>query len=177
MRYKKRFTIGVLLLAFNLMITCGKKEDHQTGEIARDEQAGDSSFVGTIKATPVNYDSMFAIIAPLIDAIKNQANDIELRKQLVAVSYDTMWGTILSAGVGKPMKDAATETLALKFAEKAAVADAYRWALYINKWRTDPTIPDIGTIEGEIQGRVVARQNLPDQSVSVLVEVQASKLP
>ncbi|MCU0646255.1 MAG: hypothetical protein MUC94_18610 [bacterium] len=177
MRQKKIVMIGALILAFNLLIMCGKKDDHKTGEIAKDEQAGDEGFVGTIKAKPINYDSMFAIIAPLVDAVKNNPENIELRKQLVAVSYDTTWETILSAGTGIPMEHAATESIAMKYAEKAAAADAYRWAIYIKKWKTEPAFPDIDKIEGEIQGKIVARQDLPDKRVSVLVEVQASKLP
>lgn len=177
MRLKTVFLFSIMILALALMITCGKKEEHQTGEITKDEQAGDDSFVGTIKPKPINYDSMFVIIAPLVDSLKNSPESIELRRQLVDVSYDTTWETILSAGTGKPMEHAATESVGMKYAEQAAAADAYRWAIYIKKWAIDPTFPDIGKINAEIQGRVVAKQVLPDKRVSVLIEVQASKLP
>jgi len=177
MRQKRLLMISMLILVLNLMITCGKKDESKTSEITKDEQAGDGGFVGTIKAKPINYDSIFAIIAPLVDAVKNNPENIEFRKQLVAASYDTTWETILSAGTGEPMEHAATESIAMKYAEKAAAADAYRWAIYIKKWKNDPAFPDIDKIEAEIQGKIVARQDLPDKRVSVLVEVQASKLP
>ena len=177
MRRKELFIISVLLFALTLMITCGKKEDHKTGEITKDKLTVDEGFVGTIKAKPINYDSMFAIIAPLVDSVKNNPESIELRKQLVAVSYDTTWATILSAGTGKPMEHAATESVAMKYAEQAAAADAYRWAIYIKKWAVDPSFPEIGNVSAEIQGRLVAKHDLPDNRVSVLIEVQASKLP
>jgi hypothetical protein len=177
MRSKKVFITSIMILALTLMITCGKKDEQKTGEITKDEQAGDESFVGTIKPKPINYDSMFAIIAPLVDSLENNPENIELRKQLVDVSYDTTWETILSAGTGKPMEHAATESVGMKYAEQAAAADAYRWAIYIKKWAVDPTFPDIGKISAEIQGRIVVKQVLPDKRVSVLIEVQTSKLP
>ncbi|HEX9973732.1 MAG TPA: hypothetical protein VGD14_16795, partial [bacterium] len=106
MQQKNLLKISVLIVSLTLMIICGKKDDHKTGEIAKDEQAGDEGFVGTIKAKAINYDSMFAIIAPLVDAVKNNPENIEFRKQLVAASYDTTWETILSAGTGEPMEHA-----------------------------------------------------------------------
>ena len=160
-----------------LIIGCGKKEEYQTGEVAQKEGLRDDQHVETIKPKSINYDSMFVIISQLVDSIKNDPNDIELRRQLVAASYDTTWETILAAGTGKRMENAETESVAMKYAERAAAAEAYRWAVYIKRWSLDPTFPDIGYVNAEIQGRVVAKRVLPDKNVSVMVEVHISKIP
>lgn len=161
-----------------LVIGCGKKEEHQTGQLTPKEKMQDDQSVLTIKPKSINYDSMLTIIAPLVDAIKNNPTDIEVRRQLVASSYDTTWETILAAGIGVPTQKAESEPVAIKQAERAAMVDAYRWAIYIKKWRSDLTMPDIGTIGADIQGgRVVAKRVLPDQRISVLVEIKTSNIP
>jgi len=167
-----------ILIWFLLVIGCSKKEEeYQTGELTPDELTKDTTDVLTIKPKPINYDSMLVVVSELVEAVKNNPTDIELRRQLVAVSYDTTWETIISAGFGKPVQDAETESIAMKYAERAATADALRWAVYIKRWSIDPTFPDIGTLNVEIQGgRLVAKKMLPEHSVSVLIEIHSSKI-
>ena len=169
---------GSILLILFLVIGCGKKEEHQTGQLSPKEKTQDDRSVLTIKPKSINYDSMLTVMSQLVDAIKNNPTDIEVRRQLVASSYDTTWETILTAGIGAPPQKAESESVAMKQAERAAMVDAYRWAIYIKKWHSNLTIPDIGTIGADIQGgRVVAKQVLPDQRVSVLVEIKTSNIP
>lgn len=169
--------ITVFFLLTMLMMVCSKKEEPQRGESGNKEGAREDQLVETIKPMPVNYDSILIIINGLTEAVKNNLADVELRKKLVDVSYDTTWDTILAAGFGKPVPTAETESIAMKYAEQAATLDAYRWAAYIKKWHFDPSAPEVGTITAGIQGgRVVAKTLLPDHSVSVLVEIQSSKI-
>jgi hypothetical protein len=168
---------GVLALS-SLLILCGKKDEQKTGELVPKELTQDSSEVLTIKPKPINYDSMLTVVSQLVETLKNNPTDISLRQELVATSYDTTWETILAAGFGKPSQKAEIQSIARKFAEQAAVADAYRWAVYIKKWKIDPTIPDIGKFSTEIQaGKVVAKRELPDQNFVVLLEIHSSKIP
>jgi len=178
MKLTSFFLISLVILSLIVSIGCGKKEEHKTTEITKDETGGEDQFMETIKPKPINYDSMLIVISQLTDSIKNNMIDFELRQKLVSISYDTAWETILAAGIGKPFQDAETESIALKYAEQAATADAYRWAVYIKKWYIDPTFPEEGSLDIEIQGgRVVAKKGLPDQRVKVLIEIHSSKIP
>jgi len=170
--------IGIALLTVCLLVACAKKEEHQTAEISQTEGAIDSQFVQTIKPKSINYDSMLTVIAPMIETIMQTPTDVQARQQLVDVCFDTTWETILAAGFGKPLQQASTETIAARYAEQAATADAYRWAAYIKKWHANPMQLDFGHISAEIAGgRVVARKDLADQRVSVLVEIRSADLP
>ena len=177
MNKKKSILAVTILICILLVIGCGKKEEYQTGEITPDESTHDSTDVVTIKPKPINYDSMLVVVGELVEAIKSNPTDIELRRDLVAASYDTTWETILSAGSGKPAREAETESIALKYAERAATADALRWTAYIKRWSIDPTFPELDSLDVQIQGgKVVAKKVLPDQTVSVLVEIHSSKI-
>ncbi len=170
--------MALLTVSLILIISCTKKDEYETAEVTRDEKTGDDQFFETIKPKPINYDSMLIVMSELVQAIKNNPTDIELRRRLLATSYDTTWETILAAGFGKPFQDAETESIAMKYAEQAAAADAYRWAAYIKRWSIDPTFPDFGALNVEIKGgRVVAKQILPDNNVLVLVEIHSSNIP
>jgi hypothetical protein len=175
---KKSIWISTILISILLMIGCSKKEEqYKTGELKPKESTTDTSAVLTLKPKPINYDSMLVVVSELVEAIKNNPTNVDLRRELVAVSYDTAWGTILSAGVGKPFQEAETESIAMKYAEKAARDEALRWAAYIKRWSVDPTVPDLGSLNAEIQGgRVVAKKELPDSSVSVLIEIHSSDI-
>jgi hypothetical protein len=175
----KSILLATILICVLIVSGCSKKEEDQTGELTQEELTQDSSAVSvlTIKPKPINYDSMLVVVGDLIAAIKSNPDDIELRRDLVAASYDSTWETILSVGFGKPSLEAETESIALKYAERAATADALRWSAYIKRWTIDPTFPDLDSLNVEIQGgKVVAKKVLPDQTVSVLVEIHSSKI-
>lgn len=177
MKLKIYLLMIVFFICFALMIGCSKKEEYQTGELKPDELTKDTTDVLTIKPKAINYDSMLVIVSQLVEAIKANPTDIDYRRALVAASYDTTWETILSAGFGKPALEAETESIALKYAEQAAKMDALRWSAYIKRWAIDPTFPDLDSLKVEIQGgKVVAKKVLPDQTVSVLVEIHSSKI-
>ena len=174
---KNSIMLAILLIFILVVSGCSKKEEYQTGEISPEESTQDTSDVLTIKPKPINYDSMLVVVSDLITAIKNNPDDIELRQKLVAASYDKTWETILSAGFGKPSQVVETESIALKHAERSAKADALRWSAYIKRWAIDPTFPDLGSLNVEIQGgKVVAKKVLSDQTVAVLVEIHSSKI-
>ena len=175
---KKSMLISIVFMSILLMIECSKKkEEYQTGEITPKESTEDTTSVLTIKPKPINYDSMLVVVSELVEAVKENPTDIDYRRELVAVSYDTTWEIILSAGFGKPSQEGETESIAMKYAERAATIDAWRWAAYIKRWSIDPKFPNLDTLNVEIQGgRVVAKKILPDKAVSVLVEIHSSKI-
>ncbi len=177
MMNKNLILLATLLICILVVSGCSKKEEYQTGEMIPEETTQDTSDVLTIKPKPINYDSMLVVVGELVAAIKSNPDDIQLRRDLVAASYDTTWDTILSAGFGKPSPEAETESIALKYAERAATADAFRWSAYIKRWAIDPTFPELDSLNVEIQGgKVVAKKILPDQAISVLVEIHSSKI-
>lgn len=174
---KTYLIVMVIVFCILLQTGCSKKEEYQTGEVTPEKLTKDTTDVLTIKPKAINYDSMLVIVSQLVEAVKDNPTDIDYRRALVSVSYDTTWGTILSAGIGKPSQDEATESIGMKYAERAATADALRWAAYIKEWAIDPTHPDLDSLSVEIQGgKVVAKKILPDQTVSVLVEVRSSTI-
>jgi len=174
---KIHLMIIVLFICISLIMGCGKKEEYQVGELTPKESTKDTTDdVLTIKPSPINYDSMLVVISELVEAIKENPTDIDYRRELVAVSYDTTWDAILSAGFGKPSPEAETEAIAIRNAERAATADALRWAAYIKRWAVNPDAP-LDSLNVEIQHhRVVAKKVFPDQTVSVLVEIHSSKI-
>ncbi len=174
---KYSFYAVLFIILFFLFTFCSKKEQQESGQIAQQEGMQSDSTVQTIKPKAINYDSMLIVIGDLTKYVKENPTDINLRQKLVAASYDTTWETILAAGFGKSSKKDSSESISLKLTERAAKADAYRWAAYIKKWSDDPTIPDIGSLSTEIRGGIiVAKKNLPDSTTMVLLEVQKSKI-
>ncbi|MDZ7265572.1 MAG: hypothetical protein ONB16_13440 [candidate division KSB1 bacterium] len=168
----------VMILGIILMVGCSKKEESQTGALKQNEDVQVDQSTLIIKPKAYNYDSLRVVIAALLDVVKANPDDINARQQLVATCYDTTWETIVAPGIGKRSQQPQAEAVAEKQAEQAAIADAYRWAMYIKKWRHDPTTPDFGSISGEIRGgRVVSRQILEDQTVSILMEIKSSDIP
>lgn len=177
MNIKKHAVLGLLLLWFSLIWSCGKKDESKVGELKSKELAADSSSdAWTIKPKAMNYDSLLIVLSDIVEAIQENPTDLDYRHQLVAAGYDSAWGTIVAPGFGRPQSDAETSSIAAKYAERAAIADALRWAAWIKRWSDNPSAP-LDTLKVEIQQhRVVAKKVLPDHSVSVLIEVHRSHI-
>ncbi len=169
-------TFGLLIIACCIW-GCGKKEEPKVGELKPQESVADSlGDAWTIKPKPINYDSMLAVISDIVEAIRENPTDLDYRQQLIAACYDSVWDTILAAGTGKPQLDAETAAIAAKYAERAAIADALRWAGWIKRWTINPNAP-LDSLEVHIQQhRVVAKKVLPDNQVVVLIEVRGSRI-
>jgi len=174
----KNLLIAVLIIfVFSIIYTCGKKQQQEIMQMPKQEGEQSNSIVQTIKPKAINYDSMLVIIGDLTQSIKENPTDINLRKKLVATSYDSTWETILAAGFGKPSEKDTMESASMALAEQAAKADAFRWAAYIKKWSVDPAIPDIASLSAEIKGGiVVAKKNLPHRDIMILLEVKKSNI-
>ena len=173
---KYSFYAVLFIILFSLLIFCSKKEQQESGQITQQEGMQSDSTVQTIKPKAINYDSMLIVIGDLTKSVKENPTDINLRKKLVAACYDTTWETILAAGFGEPSEKDTSESISLKLTERAAKADAYRWAAYIKKWHSDPTMP-VGSISAEIKGsRIVAKKYLPNNTILVLAEIKSSRI-
>lgn len=162
---------------FTLIWGCGKRDESNVGELKSKELVADSSGdVWTIKPKPMNYDSLLVVLSDIVEAIRENPTDLDYRHQLVASGYDSSWGTIVAPGFGRPQSDAEVGSVATKYAERAAIADALRWAAWIKRWSDNPNAP-LDTLQVEIQQhRVVAKKVRPDHSVSVLIEVHRSHI-
>jgi hypothetical protein len=172
------FTFFLFISFSFIMNTCGKKEQQESGQISQQENVQSQSIVQTIKPEAINYDSMLTIIGKLVKSVHDNPMDIDARRFLVEAAYDTSWDSILAAGFGKRFDNNSSQTVSLRLAEQAAKADAFRWAVYIKKWLKDPSKPEIGKISAEIGGgNFVAKSNLSDSTVVVLLEIKKSKLP
>lgn len=173
------FVLSVIVLSGVMLLGgCGEKKGSQTGALKKNEDVQVDQSTLVIKPKAFNYDSLRVVIATLLEAVKANPDNIDARQRLVATCYDTTWETIVAPGIGKPSQQQQMAAVAQKQAEQAAIADAYRWAMYIKKWHQDPSTPDFGSISGEIRGgRIVSRQTLADQSLSILLEIKSSDIP
>ena len=178
MLQKHFFNTALFLILFSLFFSCEKKEQQESGQLARQEETAGQSIVQTIKPNAINYDSLLTIIGGLVKSVLENPTDINARRNLVNAAYDTSWDSILAAGFGRRFEKSSSQSISLRLAEQAAKADAFRWAAYIKKWLDDPTTPDLGKLSAEISGgNFVAKAYLPDSTIMVLLEVKKSKLP
>jgi len=111
----KMITLLLLFFSVILVFFCEKQEKIENKAISQHEATFADSAVLTIKPKPVNYDSLFKVLANLVEAIKKNPTDITLRQQLVAAGYDTTWKTILATGFGEPSSKANTQSISQKF--------------------------------------------------------------
>jgi hypothetical protein len=171
--------IIILFLILILSFFCTKKEEEgQQKAIEEEEFTISSSMEGQAQRININYDSLLIVVDNLTEMVTKYPTDIDLRKKLVFTCYDTANNIILASGRGTPLITARTPTLAMNYAHKAAVIQAYRWAAYLREWRLDPTTPDLDKISGDLpSGRVVSKNILPDSTVQVLVEVNIGTMP
>lgn len=172
---KKRFYLFFFLM-LTLCLYCSKGKQKEKQKPSEEEEYSITSNVeGQLYDVNINYDSLLTVIGQLTEMVSSYPNDFELRKNLVSTCYDTLSDIILASGRGRPLISARTPTLAMKYAEKAATIDAYRWAAYIKKWHLNPTTPDIGKLSVEVSaGQVVSKKVLPDSTVQVLVAVRTA---
>lgn len=171
MSNKKIFTF---FLIFIVVISCSKKKEETAEE---KEYSTSSGMEGQVNRTDINYDSLLTVVDQATEMVAAYSTDINLRQKLVSISYDTSNGVIFASGRGRPRTDARTPTLAMRYAERAAQIEALKWAAYIEKWKLDPTTPDLGKISVEMpMGRVVAKKVLLDSTVQVLVEVKTENM-
>ena len=165
----------ILIVSFN----CTKQDEQQKAiEEEKVEYSIPGNMEGQVQRIKINYDSLLTVVDQLTEMLAENPFDISLRKKLVATCYDSTFHVLVASGRGKPITNARTPTQARESARRAAKVDAYRWAVYLNKWRLDPTTPDFGKISAELPGGLIVSENvLPDSSVQVLVEVKLAPLP
>jgi hypothetical protein len=169
---KKNFFIFFLI--FIVLSSCSKKKE-EAGE--EKEYSTSSGMEGQVYRANINYDSLLTVVDQATEMVAAYSSDINLRQKLVAISYDTSNGIIFASGRGRPQVNARTPSIAMNFAERAAQIEALKWAAYIERWKLDPTTPDLGKISAAMPpGRVVSKKVLPDSTVQVLVEVKAENM-
>ncbi|MGQ9561401.1 MAG: hypothetical protein ACUVWA_12900 [Candidatus Oleimicrobiaceae bacterium] len=160
---RKALAAGLLLLLGLLPWGCGSKGE-QSRKAARLEE------------TPLRADYQAAAqrIADLQELIWAHPTDPEARRTLVATAVDTVQRLLWAAGQGVAPQGAVSLPVALQAAERAALADAYRWLALLARWKDDYRAPDFGSVAGHVPGvRIVHVDTLGD-GVRVLV---AAPLP
>ena len=169
----------ILVLFFILVLSlgCSKKEEEQQ-QAVEEEYSIPGGMEEQTQQVIINYDSLLTVVDQLTEMVAANPSDIELRKKLLSTCYDTVNNTIICTGKGTPLTNARTPTLAIKFAERAATIEAYRWAARLKKWQLDPKSPDTENLSIEnLRGKIVSRSVLSDSTIQVLVEVSAANLP
>jgi hypothetical protein len=167
-------TIIIILTCLLTAFMCVKKDAERTSE-AEYEISG--SLEGQTSQQQIDYDSLLTVLDGMLDSISDEPGNIELRRLITQTAYDSANDVIIAPGEGKPLQNAATPTIAMKYAEKAATIKAYRLAAQIKTWIHDPAASDSN--RGSMQlppGRVLSRKVTRDSTVQVLVEVNAADL-
>lgn len=160
---RKALAAALLLLLGVLPWGCGGKGE-QSGKAARLEET----------ALAADYQAAAQRIADLQDLVRAHPTDPEARRTLVATAVDTVQRVLWAAGQGVAPQRAVSRPVALQAAERAALADAYRWLALLARWKDDYRTPDFGSVAGHVPGvRIVHVDTLGD-GVRVLV---AAPLP
>ncbi|NOZ62777.1 MAG: hypothetical protein GXO74_13985 [Calditrichaeota bacterium] len=168
--------LALLFLLLLAVTFCQKKKENmESGAVNQQEQGqlSDSTTL-TIKPTPINYDSMFVVLTQIVQSIRENPNDVQLRRNLVNAGYDTTWETIMAVGMSEPLDSSKTDAIATRMAEQAAKADAYRWCAYIKRWAKNPDFNNFGQIQANFSGgRIVKTERLPENRVAVMLELKS----
>ncbi|MBN2010240.1 hypothetical protein JW960_12920 [candidate division KSB1 bacterium] len=157
------FTI-VLLVSF-----CSRKDENQKKEQLEEHSLSMDESVQQ-PWIHLNIDSLATTIDQFITEAALSPNDLEKRKQLVSYAIDQANHIIYATGTGIPQQQAASPSIALNYAKKAAKMEALRWATYINQWRTDISYSPFGSdISINANGQILKEIVQPDNSVKVLI--------
>jgi len=162
---KKLRALGLLALlslgAFSLLC---RKEEKPSGEIKQPEVA-----------EPVTEAQLTRIAGDLLDLqekIRQQPQDIALRRQLVEAAVDGNTQKYFAAGLGKVPVESPSSAMASQGAERAAFIDGCRWIAYLQAWEKNPETPEFGAIQGQVPpAKIIYKHTTPDQVV-VLVEAR-----
>lgn len=125
-------------------------------------------------ATPaVAPESLFARLRPLHDAVYGAPGDLAARAALATASFDSARGSFFVVGKGvKNLSAGSAET----GQERAAEADAKRWALYLRAWTSQDTRKFAEPIEGEITYSNILARTVEDDTLYVLLQVPYSSV-
>lgn len=125
-----------------------------------------------IETAQVDYGAIMEQLFQLEDSIKRNPMDVGLRTALVATAYDSARAKIYTVGYGIADTSACSETRAMQSAERAALIDAQRWAMFIMLWRENSEEPAITeTVSGDVsRGTPIQKAILPENKVYLLVE-------
>jgi len=121
---------------------------------------------GAVSYSAKNDKVFVGFVLGIQQKIMTYPEDYWLKKKLVQICYDRKKNIIHSAGRGKHPSNT-------QLAKRAALLDAYRWAAYINTWKTDSTIP-FGKIASKMPGgKVVFENDTGDGEYVVLLEISS----
>ena len=167
---------SVILLAALLFCPACEKKESSEKEITEEQMVQyeellvDSSRVTEVAA--VDYAEIMETVFQLEDSIMHNPAEIPIRSALVEVAYDSDREKIYAVGHGIPDTSITSESRALKTAERAALVDAQRWALFIMRWKENPESPAITErVTGDVPpGTPVQKAVWPGNKVYMLVE-------
>jgi hypothetical protein len=170
----KNIIYSILILSI-VLLSCSKESKTQKQEEV--EFGISESTNGQVTTKKINYDSLLVEIDSVTKLLSANIDDLSLRKKYVSIAYDPEINMIHTSGIGKPLTNARTSTLAMNYAKKAATIEAYRWAAYVNEWISDIDKSPLSEINLEsIKGIVVSSKILPSNEVQVLISVNRNDL-
>lgn len=161
--------LTVLGLSFS---NCEKseKQEYYEGSVSKNEKAQTSS---DTSLSQIDYGEIMNQLYDLEQQIKTNPEDLALRKSFLISAIDTVRQKIYTVGEGLPDTTITSDPIAKQSAERAALVDAQRWALYAMKWQEDVKAPAFpGEISGKVPPyRIVQKAQLLENKVYLLIEI------
>jgi hypothetical protein len=121
----------------------------------------------------IDYGEIMNSIFALEETIKADPDDIEARQSLLKVAIDSARGKIYTIGEGLADSTIESEAQAKQRAERAALVDAQRWVMFVQRWQKDVTMPSITEkVTGDVPPfRILQKAELPENKVYFMIEV------
>ncbi|MBN1350852.1 hypothetical protein JXJ21_15645 [candidate division KSB1 bacterium] len=166
----------LIILPILLFISACEQKSSKDEEIVTGQfKSHEKTVIDSLKpreASPVDYGQIMETVFQLEDSVKRYPDAIDVRRSLVAAAYDTARRKVYTVGFGIPDTSTASSLLALKGAERAALVDAQRWAMFVMRWMQNPIEPAItDRVTGDVPpGVTVQKAVWPGNQVYLLVE-------
>jgi len=166
------YFIFVLIFGFTLIhLACEKKEQQQRFEQTLEKEELQLSTVDSLP--PVDYGDIMNQLYDLQQKIKQAPLELQCRQALLEVAIDSSRNKLYAVGEGLPDTTLASNALQRQAAERAALVDAQRWALFALKWSQDPNQPLItDKVSGQVPPfRIVQKAQLLANKTYLLIEI------
>lgn len=181
MKRSKLFNAKVLsslIIAISILLsTCEKKESAEDKTVSGQVGQFETTLIDSsarMDTTTVDYGEIMQTVFQLEDSIKRNPMDVSIRSALVTVAYDSTSGKIYTVGYGIADTSAGSEARAMQTAERAALIDAQRWAMFVMRWKENADEPAITeTVSGNVpRGTPIQKAILPENNLYLLVEFE-----
>jgi len=170
-----KLSVIVIMLSVFFLISCEKKEDkvsEQTISTSEQQKTSDTLILKP-DTISVDYGEIMNKLFTLVEKVRTNPDSKHPRLELLKVALDSSRQKIYALGEGLPDTTAISDAMAIQTAERAALADAARWALLTISWRENPAnLSFTDKLSGKVPPHhIVFKSQLPGNKVYRLIEL------